>query len=440
LTSSTAINYNSEASIPDDVNYPCIEPVFGCTVNSVSYYGVDDDTPGYKSGWTGDSWRAFGKTLESVYLGPAVVSYDSSATVNSGCVVAIEGCMDSTAANYDSKATINSNTWCVPTKIGCMMPILASVASTYNNPQEAKIAPGGVLAGGILPAATTLSTIPSGIKGATGLDVPQAHWDIATSVHDPDSCIVGRYGCTTESVLVTDGAFTYTKTAVNFDSEATIPAPCFYNLAGCLHPGALNFLCLEWSATPTTCSPSSIETTPTVHVKDICVFPGETVAVVEEVTSVKATLASYSVEMTVVMSGSVEDYDDTTKGTLIAAYKTTTGITGEVGLTVKPASVSLTFNSTTTDAEEANTLQTTVANTFTDVASVQSALGNTIGVQVLSPPAVSTTVTVLEEAADEGLGAGGVIGIIIAVLILIVGGVVLYKKKKQVAKKTVFPA
>ena len=53
---------------------------------------------------------------------PAMTTYNAAANVMSGCVVAIEGCMDSTAANYDPLATVSTLSWCVPSVRGCMDP------------------------------------------------------------------------------------------------------------------------------------------------------------------------------------------------------------------------------------------------------------------------------------------------------------------------------
>merc|ERR1711988_742026 len=111
--SSTALNYNSLATVPD-LDKPCIEPLPGCTINVATYANVSSGTPAYKSGTYGSAatgsggWQYKRKHEEADYTGSAVVSYNPAANVNSGCIVAVEGCMDSSARNYDPLATVNS--------------------------------------------------------------------------------------------------------------------------------------------------------------------------------------------------------------------------------------------------------------------------------------------------------------------------------------------
>ena len=61
-------------------------------------------------------------------LGVGMLNYNASANVLSGCVPAIDGCMDSSAANYDAHATIQLGAICVPRVVGCMNPR----ANSYN--------------------------------------------------------------------------------------------------------------------------------------------------------------------------------------------------------------------------------------------------------------------------------------------------------------------
>ena len=61
-------------------------------------------------------------------LGVGMLNYNASANVLSGCVPAIDGCMDSSAANYDAHATIQLGALCVPRVVGCMNPR----ANSYN--------------------------------------------------------------------------------------------------------------------------------------------------------------------------------------------------------------------------------------------------------------------------------------------------------------------
>jgi hypothetical protein len=61
-------------------------------------------------------------------LSVGMLNYNASANVLSGCVPAIDGCMDSSAANYDAHATVQLVAICVPRVVGCMNPR----ATTYN--------------------------------------------------------------------------------------------------------------------------------------------------------------------------------------------------------------------------------------------------------------------------------------------------------------------
>merc|ERR1719453_1502513 len=98
----TALNYNSFAT-ENDNDFPCIEKVEGCTVAATPYSGVASDTPAYRSGYATSSVPEAPATLSGapsglvlevagVYTGSTVTNYDASANVNSGCIVAIEGC------------------------------------------------------------------------------------------------------------------------------------------------------------------------------------------------------------------------------------------------------------------------------------------------------------------------------------------------------------
>ena len=69
------------------------------------YAGVNADTPFYRS-------RAVGVTGVGAVAWPAyrsVLNYDPRANALRGCRVAVEGCMDPSAANYDRHATADSN-------------------------------------------------------------------------------------------------------------------------------------------------------------------------------------------------------------------------------------------------------------------------------------------------------------------------------------------
>ena len=118
---------------------------------------------------------------------PAMTTYNAAANVMSGCVVAIEGCMDSTAANYDPLATVSTLSWCVPSVRGCMDPL------AYN-------------------------------------------YSPMTTIHNQTLCSY-QGGCMDPS-------------AINFDPKATAAGPCYFFRSGCLDTAALNFRCSAYALTP----------------------------------------------------------------------------------------------------------------------------------------------------------------------------------------------
>ena len=62
--------------------------------------------------------------------GPAVTNYVAGANYNTGCTVAIEGCMDSTARNYDAAANVQTVTWCVSRRCRAAWARMASPPTT----------------------------------------------------------------------------------------------------------------------------------------------------------------------------------------------------------------------------------------------------------------------------------------------------------------------
>merc|ERR1711988_1636628 len=211
-TSSTSLNYNSEASKSDG---SCIEPVLGCTLAAKMYDGVASDTPAHESIFYGSALRGAGKIGLSDNAVVKKSDVGTNANVLANCVLAIEGCMDSTAVNYDSYATVNTGTWCIMEKKGCMMPAEDAVSSKWN----------------------TMAERTHEYDGLT------LNYDPAVTVHVKTSCYTSvttngetihklkRLGCMSADAL-------------NYDKYATVNTTCYfaYN-KGCLHPEALNFNC-----------------------------------------------------------------------------------------------------------------------------------------------------------------------------------------------------
>ena len=156
------------------------------------YAGVNADTPFYRS-------RAVGVTGVGAVAWPAyrsVLNYDPRANALRGCRVAVEGCMDSSAANYDRLATADSNDWCVARRAGCMM----------------MPPPGDAPAGAAL------------------------NYDPNATVPDLSACVLRVRGCTSP-------------TALNYRSRATEEdGSCYEPVDGCLDPEALNFECAATAA------------------------------------------------------------------------------------------------------------------------------------------------------------------------------------------------
>ena len=197
-TDSSALNYNMEANMDDG---SCEPTKLGCTIHAETYWGVDIDTPAFNSSFVGQPWRSVGKVAWGQYKN--VNNYDPLANSMAGCVLAVEGCMDSTALNFDHDANVNHNTWCVPVVKGCMMPATTDPNLNYLNSGNRIHYRDGLA---INYEAT--ATVDTGVTG----------------------CIAQRYGCMSSS-------------AVNYDLHATVNYGCYEYLEGCLNSYALNYNC-----------------------------------------------------------------------------------------------------------------------------------------------------------------------------------------------------
>jgi hypothetical protein len=429
-TDSTAVNFNSRATISDGT---CVQSRPGCTIHSESYFGVASDTPGYRSGFygsaaTGSGGVAYGKVNETVYGQTSVVNYDSSANVNQGCIVAIEGCMDSSARNYDPHATVNSHSWCVPRVVGCMVPDEANAASSYSNPQNVSVYPHLIPH---KPDEPTTSFLPS------------------VTQHDPSLCGAARYGCTVPGNL-------------NFDPLATVNTTCYQVRYGCLNPSAINFGCPSTDS-HTNCTLPEAERV-TVHYSFLCLWsialsppsppppPTPPVSAVEEVlaevqfsTDIADTTANVlakelSMKQAFVTWTNAGKTSDQVAFRATAVQQTTRRLQA-AGASVSPASITNVFMSVTLDSPTAaaaavNELRASVGDTAT---SLQSAFAsNGVLVSVLTAPTVTINTTYVERtttssssSTDDGVLIGAIVGGVCALLILVAITFAFYYRRKS---------
>lgn len=393
-TSSTALNYNSDASTDDG---SCVEPINGCTLKADGYDGVDPNTPGYQSLYVGDPTPGVGAVTFTGYK--AVLNYDVSANVLSGCIIAIEGCMDPTAVNYDSRANVNSNTWCVPPVTGCMMP------ST-----------------GLTSVATAATAGRAHTRdGGAGIE-----YNPAATVHDLALCHVGRVGCRDPD-------------ARNYDPRATYNGTCYPEQDGCLDSDALNYNCTRNEAPYSVCTDAWPRATR--HSAILCVFtlnPPPSPA--PSFPPGKATVPN--VQIVMVANGDASDFDDTKKAAIGNKFATEANVSPDkVTVTVTAASVHITIDIEVEDMAAAASVTSAIA---TQMASVDAATAflSDVGVVVLSTPIVETVIVAEvvppgpPPATPAGAIIGGVLGGIAAVGLLV--GVYLFLKRR--GAKPTYPA
>jgi len=393
-TSTTAVNYNSEASIDDG---SCIEKLEGCTIAPTPYSGVPDTTPGYRSGFYGSALANVGKVSETTYGGLAVANYMPGANWLSGCIVAVEGCMDPTSANYDSAATVNSGTWCIPRVPGCMMPNAAHAPTNFKTPA---------------------GNLKDGLAG---------NFNPAASIHIPSLCNIERRGC-------------MDSTMNNYDPYATVIGTCYPKLEGCLNPLAKNLYCTSKQYTP---CPDLMGVTQ-LHARAICQFedspPMPPGAPPPPLPPGKAFERRPVVATTMVAGGDVADYDDTVKANLKAFFAEKAGTTSSaVDVGVTGASVNLEILVTFADLAAANSAATQISSALGDSAeSASAALGITVQsapttsakeilVEVVAPPAVTPLGLII------GPSAGGTALVVVFVLLL-------WRRRAKKGKMTTYPA
>ena len=220
---STSFNYDPLANT-DDGN--CIPVVYGCTNDLAFNYNplANTDDGSCQSIITGcmdsnaDNYNPNANTEDGscYYIGCMdiiALNYDSTATVNSGCIYPIPGCTDPTSFNYNPLANVDDSS-CVDIVYGCM-----DITSFNYNPLA------NIDNGSCIP-------VIFGCIDSTALNYdPLANTDNGT-------CILPVTGCTDPN------SATYNPLANVTDSSA-----CLYD-AGCYQgeglPYWLNDGCFAW--------------------------------------------------------------------------------------------------------------------------------------------------------------------------------------------------
>ena len=401
---STALNYNSLATFDDG---SCIRRELGCTIKPDTYSGnsyaavngkIDSNTPMYKGLYHDENIRWIDRYNEADHLAmqKTVTNYNENATVLFGCIIAVEGCMDSNAVNYDPKATINTQSWCVPKVTGCMDP----TAVNFD------------------PAAT-----------------------IQAAKSDAKGC---RYvaGC-------------MDPVAMNYYSKATWQPnttmfQCFYPVFGCLHPAAVNEGCAGPSNSE--CKNAENQNVATKHIASMCQFPIPTTVAPEgqELQLAVSTVIAGKAEDNVGLMKAIEDaFNQVYAGN---GPKFTTFMKdvatgdlydkgGKIGRRRLQAATGTetTFVRPVSSADEAASAISALGDLSKEA--LQSAFSSVSGVSVQSG-GVATAVFApkLKRKWSAGAVAGLVIGLL-AATILIGGGAYMYMKKKgMMGVKTVVPA
>ena len=299
---SAALNFHSEATFHDAA--ACIYGIEGCTVNSARQDG---------SG------------------APTVLNYDPAARVNVGCILALEGCMDSDAVNYAPDATVNSFTWCISGELGCMRPDFTQPSSH-------------------------------------GRDGSASYNPLATR-HDPTLCPIARLGCRQS-------------TMANYDPFATVDAPCIPVRQGCLHPDAVNFNCTLRQNAP--CAERVPSVVITQHNDALCHFgllpPAAPIGAAEAVPAATVILTA---------AGDPSDYDAASRAAIASSFATQVAVDpAAVVVSVEAASVRITVVITFPSASAAQTAGSSIAAVMGDAAAASAFLG----ISVESAPQVEVGV------------------------------------------------
>jgi len=370
--SPTALNYNSEATL-DDPEHPCIEPIRGCTVSAISYAGVASDTPQFRSGVYAPRFSLLSPVAETQYNGPAVVNHDPSANVNSGCVVAVEGCMDSGAVNYDPHATVNSFSWCIPSVVGCMNP-----------------------------------------------DSPS--YDPRATKHNSTSCAIHYVGCMDPK-------------ATNYVPNATLDKPflCSYAKAGynegCLNPLALNYGCNRNLRQTSPCSGGVV----THHARAACNWlsmppaPPAAPFMAPQAPPGMMLVAVHSVQCALDAAGDVADVQNSTLFDFKSKFANLLTVELQaIEATARASSVRIVIAIQADDSNVADNMESTLTTTLgSSIEEAEAFLGN--AVMLIALPTVEKVVTYTltqEDAAatsaaigDASTQSGAVVGSLVGSLV-----------------------
>lgn len=388
-----SLNYNAEAT---DNDGSCIARIEGCTLGPSIYSKVKPTTPAFQSIYADNAARFMPR--EIMPLHKAATNYRADANVNEGCIVAIEGCLDSSAANYDPKATVDSNTWCVPSLPGCMDPHALTFSLSY-----------------------TVST--------------------------PTACKY-RQGCM-------DAA------AINYDQRADLEGECYYaTVSGCLDLTAQNYGCKFFSTDP--CGAAQKVTVHWQDVCVYAGEASEVVAAdVTSLLGNTGAEASDKVEIIQTFTVNKEPCDVTTDETsaISAAVKTSLSLGEEVSVStvvvncfdrrrLQNAAAGPQAQLTTSivvPLDDAAAVESTVEtsgiftskeamNTMLSTATLPDGTPLSNTVQVTSNPVKSVKYYRAASQKKTELSAGAVVGIVIGVLcvvILVVAGGIMMKKRQS---------
>ena len=449
-SSSTAVNYNSHATIDDG---SCIQKVEGCSVTAATYSGVNPGTPSYKSGYYGSTVGLnWGKQLDSAsnpaYTGTTVANPTPNANVNTNCIAAVEGCMDPTARNYDAQATVNSNTWCVPDVSGCMIPDPAHAGPGMSIPTM---------------TISTMGSSAAAVAAAAALGIPAVTYSGGSYTTDGYvSSIGGTYATTTtRNVVSMCGATKFgcvnDTSAYNYDPQATAQTICWSAKVGCLNPGASNFMCPS-DAYTTPCLTMTGPDRVTTHVKAICNFGARAAAPVAPAPPADQADPVYKVEIAMTVAGTVASVT-AQEATFVSIFRTMGGFDASTVITftatdassrrrlaagraLQSGGVDISMEAEVADAAAAETASSSVATAVgTSGASATAAFAAT-GITVLSAPVVEAKTEYVVRSDAGGSAAGGIIGGIAGGLggLLMAIGIFWYLKKKKGKSKEVYPA